>query len=181
MKEILEVKGQIVKCEIERLIYLASLVPENGLIVEIGAYCGRSGLSLATGKKESVHLVSIDPWMLQGGPTHQEYETEETMLQYRKSLSKYIQQVTQVIGWPVRVGQYWGASIDMLFVDCVKKYEWIAPIWKIWFPFVKSGGIVCSHDYGEEYPGVVRAITEIVEPNVTDIHLIDFTWDGVKK
>lgn len=181
------IKGQITTNEVGRLRYLASTLHKNSLIVEIGAYQGKSTVALAEGMPETCHLVSIDPWVL--GPQsrpNQGYETTETLLAYRENIKPYQQHVTQIIGWPNKVAQWWGGDIDLLFVDATKRYESIVKIWKAFIPFCVYR--VASHDYvtdetsDQYYPGVHRALQEVVFPKVTDEqHHVDYTWDGVMK
>lgn len=47
---------------------LASLVPKNGKILEIGSFLGRSCAALHAGKDPSVSLTVIDPWRV--NPSH---------------------------------------------------------------------------------------------------------------
>jgi len=174
--------GQVGNNECERLSWLASQVESGGLIVEIGAYKGKSAAAFISGMyDDTIRLVSIDPWCLQG-KTPQGYETLETIGDYRKSIERRKQQVTQIIGWPVEVARFWNAEIDLLFVDATKTYESINEIWRAWLPFCR--GWVASHDYRPEpghdqhYPGVVRTLNELVFPKTTDHHHINCTWSG---
>ncbi len=179
------IKGQITAKEVERLKWLASQMHKHSLIVEIGAYMGKSTVALASGMPETCHLVSIDPWVL--GPQSkpdQGYETIETLLTYRENIKPYEQNITQIIGWPYNIAKWWGGDIDLLFVDATKRYSSILSIWKAFFPHCV--GRVASHDYvtdktsDQYYPGVHRALQEVVFPYVTDEqHHVDFTWDGV--
>jgi hypothetical protein len=173
--------GQITKNECERLAWLASQVPADGLAVEIGAYKGKSTAAILAGLPRTARLVSIDPWCLQG-ETPQGYETIETIADYRESIALQKQQVTQIIGWPVQVAEFWNAPIDFLFVDAVKKYDAISPLWRAWLPYCR--GWIASHDYlpdegnAQNYPGVVRTIAEQCIPITADHHHIDYTWSG---
>lgn len=177
-------RGQITENEVARLQYLASTVPDGGLIMEIGAYAGKSTCALASGMAKTVHLVSIDPWML--GPQskpNQGYELPETLLEYRQNIMPYQQQITQIIGWTFNVARWWQAGIDLLFVDATKKYESIVEIWRAFFPHCVYR--VASHDYvtdptsDQYYPGVHQALQEVVFPYTNQENHVDFTWDGI--
>lgn len=193
VEEIKKLKGQVCAGEIGRLQYLATQVPENGVVVEIGSYCGQSSAAIASGLLPSVKFVCIDPWMKQGSFTHPNgmdygYDTAETMLQFRTATNDWKAQITQIVGWPLDVAAWWSAKIDMINIDCVKEYNNLAPIWNAWLPLVRQGGIVCSHDYEPNpdadwhFPGVVRVVEEIVKPVLLPKthHHIDFTFSGIK-
>lgn len=178
------IKGQITDAEFQRLKDLASTLPSNGLAMVIGAYQGKADVAILEGLPPTAHLVSIDPGML--GPTSkpsQGYETEKTLLAYRRNIMPRQQQVTQIIGWPNNIAKWWNSRIDLLFVDATKKYESIVEIWKAFFPFCAYR--VASHDYvtdptsDQYYPGVHRALEEVVFPNTVAQNHVDFTWDGI--
>jgi predicted O-methyltransferase YrrM len=179
--------GQITNGEIERLSYLASLVPENGIIVEIGAYKGKSTAAIAYGMKPSVFLISMDPHMLLNYQSKQGYETSETLLEYVNNLKPWGQRIVQIMNYPLNVAKFLPNTkfIDMIFIDCCKNYEDIYPIWKTYLPKCKN--IISSHDYVENpsssqhYPGVVKAINELVKPITTNHHHIDFTFSAFLK
>ena len=177
------VYGQIKKQEVERLAWLGAQVPDGGLIVEIGAFRGKSAASMLAGAAPSVRLVSIDPWLSYPNKTDQGYETIETVQAYQAAIAPYGKgRITQIIGWPLEVVRFWGAEIDLLFVDCVKDYERLAPIWRAWLPFCVDR--IASHDYdpnpksAQHYPGVVKTLEECCFPITTEHHHVDYTWDG---
>jgi len=62
MNHYTEIPGWTYNRELRILEKLASCVPENGSIVEIGCFLGRSVSALYSGKNESVTLDVIDPF-----------------------------------------------------------------------------------------------------------------------
>jgi predicted O-methyltransferase YrrM len=56
------IPGMTCSEELIVLSNLASLVPKNGKILEIGSFLGRSCAALHAGKDPSVSLTVIDPW-----------------------------------------------------------------------------------------------------------------------
>jgi predicted O-methyltransferase YrrM len=184
-EEIYQMKGQVCNEEVDRLIWLASQVPENGLIVEIGAYCGKSSSALAFGMPKSANLMSIDPWVLTKCKTTQEYEKIETVKTYADNLSFAYPKVVQVIAYPHEIRKFVNKPIDLLFIDSIK--IGITPIWEDWLPLVKQGGWIASHDYlpkegdPQFYPEVVKVIEEKIKPITIDHHHITYTFSGKKK
>lgn len=53
--------------------------------------------------------------------------------------------------------------VDFLFVDADHSYESARDDLRDWFKFVRPGGIVAGHDYGQPmWPGVQRAVDEVL-------------------
>ena len=178
-RDITKLTGQLTDNDVHRLRMLAALVPPNGLLVEIGAFRGKSTAALASGMAAGCHLVSIDPWCLQvAGP--QGYETLETMNAYRQAIEPWQQHITQIVAWPTHVIPFWGGEIDLLFMDCVKGYEGLYNLWRAWLPFVKPGGWCVSHDYHEKYSGVIQVIERVIKPATNNHSHVDYTWSGQK-
>lgn len=63
---VLEIEGWMHEVELEWLYAMAKRIPEKSLIVEIGAWMGRSSCAIYTGAGTSKTVVSIDTW--QGNP-----------------------------------------------------------------------------------------------------------------
>ena|SRR3972149_4271881 len=55
-------------------------------------------------------------------------------------------------------------SIDLIFIDADHGYESVCQDIKVWLPKVKSNGILMGHDYDNYWPGVMRAVDEMLHP-----------------
>jgi len=162
--------GMISDEQIDRLHYLASQVPDNGLILEIGPHKGRSTSAIASGMRPSVHLITIDPHMLSKdmgkGYNADLYSSVETVNEFLNNISPWHQQITYIMAWPLVIEKYLKEDqfIDMIFLDCVKDYPTISATWLALLP--RCRGIVASHD--ADFEGVARVIEEIIKPQTTD-------------
>ena len=71
-------------------------------------------------------------------------------------------------------------SLDFVFIDADHSYEGISTDIRLWAPKVRTGGLLCGHDYMlSYYPtwGVTRAVDEYaVEVNQTVQRGADWTW-----
>jgi hypothetical protein len=72
-------------------------------------------------------------------------------------------------------------SLDFVFIDASHAYEDVIADIRLWAPKIRSGGLLCGHDYGMEayYPqwGVTRAVDEYAaEVNQTVERGADWTW-----
>jgi hypothetical protein len=66
MKYNINIPGWMSTYDLDFLYYLASCVSENGHILEIGTFLGRSTSALVRGKHDSVSLDIVDTWSIQG-------------------------------------------------------------------------------------------------------------------
>jgi predicted O-methyltransferase YrrM len=78
MKFETNVPGWMTPADLSVLHKLASLVPDNGSILEAGCFLGRSTSALYAGKKKSVSLTVVDTFQ-----THTGYDTHYDMFRER--------------------------------------------------------------------------------------------------
>jgi len=45
-----------------------------------------------------------------------------------------------------------------------------------WLPKVRSGGLICGHDYGTGFPGVERAVQEMLTGGEVNVHRGSTIW-----
>jgi hypothetical protein len=51
-------------------------------------------------------------------------------------------------------------SQDFVFIDADHRYEAVVQDIALWRPKVRSGGLLCGHDFTERWPGVVAAVRD---------------------
>lgn len=54
-------------------------------------------------------------------------------------------------------------SLDIVFIDDDHSYEGCRASIEAWAPKIRPGGWLTGHDYCHAYPGVIRAVDEIVK------------------
>lgn len=52
------------------------------------------------------------------------------------------------------------SSVDLVFIDADHSYEGVRDDIRAWLPKVRKGGIICGHDFSEQFPGVIQAVQE---------------------
>lgn len=62
----------------------------------------------------------------------------------------------------VFASHYQDESLDFVFVDTSHTYEDTRGIISMYLPKVKKGGVLAGHDYSSAYPGVVKAVGELL-------------------
>lgn len=62
-------------------------------------------------------------------------------------------------------------NLDFVYIDADHSYEGVAKDLGLWFPKVRTGGVIGGHDYGHpNFPGVKRAIDEFFSGKGLLIH-----------
>jgi hypothetical protein len=167
----------------------AAAVPENGLIVELGALFGRSTYSLGWNKKESVKLVTIDIWTdihLKNHPRgiydpNTCGERESVILNSRiKQPENMLSSLDYVNMWALwtkdipnlcpRKGRTSQPNVDLpnidfIYHDANHTYEGVRDDLIHWWPNLKPGGVFIIDDYEHQFEGLMRAVNEFMMAN----------------
>lgn len=145
----------------ERWLFRAArALPDGAKIVEIGSYKGRSTCSLALGCKGTRKRVyAIDAF--DGGPDLPRADSFEA---FSKNIEKcgVGEFVKPLIGTSAQFATHWTEPIHLLFVDGSHKYEDVLADFHGFFPHVVRGGIIAFHDVESNWPGVLRAWTDVI-------------------
>jgi predicted O-methyltransferase YrrM len=160
----------------ELLYRLASGVPANGNIIEIGSYQGRSTVCLGLGAKQAgAWVYAIDP--------HDDYQVNDTthygMENHAILLKNLVEQgvadVVRVVAMrSMTVCTQWGEGnpIRLLWIDGAHDYSSVHFDLKYWAEKVSVVGKIAVHDSSGHFPGVTRALTEF---------LMEGTWKIVER
>lgn len=155
---------------------LALLIQPQGHLVEVGSFAGESTrVFLDVGLR--VH--AIDPWdnasrdrLHEGAPDFNpqhrwHFEMSDAERQFDTLVSQFPDRLTKLKGydWDF-LDNYSSSSLDAVYLDAVHTYEDTLASIRRWRAKVRSGGILCGHDYAPYYPGVIQAVRETVgEPH----------------
>jgi hypothetical protein len=151
---------------------------EDGKIVELGAWKGRSSAFLvdeAYNKSPKIEVHIVDTW---GGNPLDGSQDQSNEL-YHKFISNM-----SLLARPYQAhrmttneaaGLFKDESLDAVFIDADHSYEAVKLDIQNWMPKVRRGGILAGHDYNSAWPGVIKAVNEILP----EAEKIDYCW--VKK
>jgi predicted O-methyltransferase YrrM len=166
------IEGFLPPVEGKRLFQMVRSLPERAVILEIGAYKGRSTCYLAFGclgtKK---HVYSIDTFC--GNDT--DFPRAESFLKEWKAnielcgLSCY---VTPLIGLSREFYSSWSSLIHLLFIDGSHQYEDVLADFEHFFPHVVPGGIVAFHDVVPGWEGPYRVWNEYVRGRLQGVEIL---------
>jgi MMP 1-O-methyltransferase len=156
------VQGWLSRHEAELLFHLASLVPRDQSIVEIGSYCGRSTTALALGAdRRGGSIYAVDPHTgdrseIEAGMTVDTFDNFCSNMR-RLDLEEVVITIRDVSH---RAAQnYSGPPIALLFVDGWHSAEAVIDDVTSWMPHVSNNVLVVFDDFG--YPDVAAGIATI--------------------
>jgi len=164
------IEGILLPGQGEALATLAMGVPDNGHIVEIGAFKGLSTGILRTAAPDTAKLSTIDPFDKMIGSAFVDrvggyWDTWEDNMKRIGMREKII----KIADFSERVAQTWNEPIDLLLVDGDHQEGPVILDVTGFFPHVKSGGVIAMHDYGCGFVGVDKAWNTLVKPSVENI------------
>lgn len=165
-----EVPGRITVETGNLLRRLAAQVPRDQLIVEIGAFKGRSACFLASGSAEGhgARVVSIDPWNTPGNVSPKAepglYTDPDNRADYDNHtracgvahLVTAVEGFSQSVPLPTK-------PIGLLWIDGAHDYESVRRDAQRFCPLVARRGRVVFDDYGAHCRGVDRAVREMIK------------------
>jgi predicted O-methyltransferase YrrM len=149
--------GEVDLREAKLLVELVGGLRTDGPIVEIGTLFGWSTRVLALAKEPERRLVTVDRYVwnpLGLSPEAHERATRAVLDEAVRELGVEVVAADKAdfyAGWS-------GPAPSLVFLDAVHTYEETAAD----LEWARSVGaeVVCGHDYGAPWPGVVRAVDE---------------------
>ena len=142
---------------------LAATVADPAVIVEVGAFRGRTAIWMAS--QASVPVYAVDPWDLgtnDGGhrfydPAHREAFDRQV------AASGYADRIHPIQAFSTDVAASWTLPVGLLHIDGWHDLEAITEDVEAWGPHVVSGGTVVIDDYGnQKCPDVRRYVDEVM-------------------
>lgn len=148
--------------DITELSRLASTI-NHGTIIEIGSMHGRSAYCLSKSSPTS-RIFCLDFWGEWMCRTEDGNERSNSIDVF-KSYTTDCPNVTPIQVFPnIAITPQWEEPVDMVFIDAshLNPGDW--ELIEFWLPKIRTGGIICGHDY--YYPG--NHIGECPYPDVVD-------------
>ena len=123
--------------------------------------------------KKNIRLISIDPFK----PYQDEYDTglnnglAGDYVVFTKNISAFGLSVTNIVKKSLDAAkEIKNNSIDLVFIDGCHVYSDVKADILVSKKKIKSGGIICGHDYWSLHPGVIKAVNEICGIDGFKIH-----------
>lgn len=152
----------------ELLARLASEVPADLAIVEVGSYKGASTSYLGSGSRAGNHapVFAVDVW----DPGAHRPNSVFADSGIRGAFDNRIKSlrlgaiVTPIQGRSTLVARTWERPIGLLFIDARHDFKSAAADFSSWNKHVVSGGIVAFHDYGN--PRWIDGVKLVVDEQI---------------
>jgi predicted O-methyltransferase YrrM len=142
----------------DELEWLAEQASQRSTIAEIGSYRGRSTRALA--ENTAGTIIAIDTWdgssdftPEQRAGLFEDFQRNMAGLDNVRPLRMTSLEASESLG---------DRQFDMIFIDAEHDYDNVKADIQAWLPRLKPGGLLCGHDYIDCYPGVLRAVGELV-------------------
>jgi hypothetical protein len=175
------VPGLTSKKDLDILYEWARTVPENGVIVEIGSFFGRSAVAFAEGAYPSAKIHCIDYfqdwtcqtkeiWFLPDSDFWKAGKLYNKEQEFLKNTKDYPNITLLKLEDKQIVYPYIGSQIDLLFIDAAHTNPSDLKNIIYFKDFMKKDGLICGHDYRDNYPDVVtnvKLLEKIYETTAT--------------
>lgn len=163
----MSVEGQISREEAKTLLKLARQIPPGRVVVEIGAYRGRSTIALAFGSSlgNATRVYAVDPHVAFQGVLGGRFGPEDQEVLYQNLAKSGVGKIVAVVSLASKaVARCWSESnIGLLWIDGDHTYEAVCEDYNSWEPFIAADGIVAFHDTA--VLGVQKFLSEMTQVN----------------
>ena len=148
--------------ELLRLYSLARSLKSNSVALEIGSYIGASSLMIGKGLKGGSRLICVDTWQ-NDAMTEGNWDSYKVFQRNTLSVKDKVESMRMT---SAEAGKIYNGELDFLFIDGDHSYNGVKLDVDIWFPKLKSGGVIVMHDI-EWADGVKMVVAEDVRPFLT--------------
>jgi len=160
------------------LFQLASDLPPDASVVEVGSWMGASTCFLAAGLKGgSARIRAVDNFagLSTCGEDSAWYNrhfralgTSSTLDIFKANFAAlgFSSRAEPVVSDSIAAARSLAAlrgTVDLIFIDGDHSYEGCRADIEAWAPFVKPGGVMAFHDFGSRASGVTQAIFEAIK------------------
>lgn len=177
----------------ETMAHVVADLPDDCVIVEIGAFLGSTSILIAGIRKSigSGELHCVDPFDGSGDsfsvPVYRELMEHQGLPSQRECFEKNIR-TANVQDWievhkgtAAAIARDWSRQIDLLFLDGDHSRDGAQLAYDSWEPFIKWGGFIGIHNsadrkYAENHDGSrVLAVKELRAPKFSEVRLVRAT------
>jgi len=154
-----------VNCLLELVAKCRRSEKHSARIVEVGSFVGQAACAIA-GSAIPCRVICVDAWQ----PNRTDCDTISlrvsgaTNFYYEGFLRNTLPfpNIRNIKMQSVDAAKLFAdGSLDMVFIDAGHEYEEVVSDISAWLPKVRSGGILCGHDFNQ-FAGVRLAVEELV-------------------
>ncbi len=175
----LSIPGQMTELELRAIETLASDAPENARIVEVGSLFGLSSYVWSKSAPPNATVFCIDPWVREPWIAELEATIPGCPEFCREAFDKYTRDCANIVplrGYSPLDFKDWVEPVDIVFDDAVHSNPAFRKNVKFWLRHLKAGGILCGHDYSEEFPDVYRTVDKLAARLGATVQTVETFW-----
>lgn len=171
------IPGQVSEFQLQAIEAVASLIPEGGQFVEVGALFGRSSYCWAKSVPASASVYSIDPWEGNDGVRSLEAAHGITYgIEQFREYTKDCPNLKPLQGYSPNDFTDWSQPLDGYYEDAVHTNPILRQNLDFWVSHLKPGGVVCGDDYRPRFTDVVCEVRNLARKLDRDLFRVDFFW-----
>ena len=147
------------------LLYREALAVDEGCIVEVGSFRGRSTTALGLGVRagHGVPVYAIDPHEPFSGPLGGDFGPEDRGAFFRNMLRTKLYRHVRLVNLPSTVvAPGWDQPVGMLWLDGDHNYEAVRADFLAWQPHLLPGAAVIFDDATKPDLGPARVVPEAI-------------------
>ena len=173
----LNIPGQVSEHQLKAIEAVASLVPKNGKVVEVGSLFGCSSWAWAKSVDPSVTVYCIDPWEKNEGVRAMEARLGITYgIEQFKIHTADCPNIRALQGYSPVQFQDWSDPIDLYYEDAVHTNPILAQNLDFWSGKLKPTGVLCGDDYRPRFPDVMNGAQALAKRFGRELIRVDFFW-----
>jgi hypothetical protein len=190
----LSIPGWMPEGELKVIERLAEAIPENGKMVEVGPFLGRSSWCWAKSARPSVKVYCLDPWDPGEHPYHPpaaisgqgEVSTDFGVVDNDSQLFVTLENfqrntrdcpnIEPIRGASPADFSDWRVPLDLVFLDGIHHNPIFWEDLNFWFGKIKPGGIFCGDDSARTHPDVVWGVQDFAENHDLPYMVLGRIW-----
>lgn len=184
LDKVKNIEGLLVPGQEKLFMVIASKLPKNATVVEIGSFKGKSTACVGIVSPRSTKIYAIDTFegnnkdfsegvQFVGGSFLDEFKQNMKMIGIWNKIK--LQK-----GYSSEIAKNWNKPIDFLFIDGSHLYEDVKNDFEMFYPWVKEGGVVAIHDVSSGHPGVLKFWNEKVKHELSVYENVHTLYFGIK-
>ncbi len=172
-----QVEGWFDKNDVSLYEEMVSLAQDNAYFIEIGCFKGRSTVAmceLIEKYNKKINFFAVDHF--KGSWEHQNDPTLKNLFKIFLENTKQHHERFMIIPQPSEQAAniFDNNSLDFVYIDASHDYESVKQDLQLWYPKLKTNGIMAGHDYGWE--GVKQAVDEFAKEKNLNIKKYVTSW-----
>lgn len=157
IKQCYQIPGQTWPVE---LGWLYDTIGQSKSHAEIGTYCGRSMLASCAGMSSGSSVMIVDDESLY---LNKDWTRSVLAATLKLMPDLWVEQISMNSIDAARKCKQTGMSFDSIFIDADHNYAECKADIQAWMPLLRTGGLICGHDYWPVHIGVMDAVNEVFE------------------